>query len=250
VICLEYKDLREKIKDCISIKDDNHFIEYAIVNNCSFLLEDSYTFIQNGKLSFAYPIMRQVYEYLFILFAFDNKQTTINDFAKENSDDRYVSNLKKAVYQRALETNSMKDYSRFKSIMDGLWTTLCERTHANFDRLLIQAYEYDSTLSQNDNLKLEAIIAHRLLEAFFWVTAEHLMDSNKKRDYSIFSGKRPRYDSKIKIPKSDTGIVERLLEIPNVKSVFSKRILKMRDEYIEIKPQIDELIKDEEVGED
>ena len=242
---MDYNRLRKNlITDMMKLKDDNLFIKYEIIFNCSHLMEDVNVFINNGKLSFAYPIMRQVFEYLIIALAFDNKQTTIRDFAKVNNDDKYVFSLKQKIFTKALEDLGKDDNEVFRGIMNGLWKVLCERTHSNFDRLLMQAYEYDEFLNQKETLKLEAIIAYKLTSGLFWMCADYLSGQDNKIDYRIFTGDKPKFNSSIMISKSDLGIVERLIEIPEVRTVFKKRFIKIQEDYREIKPKLDMIALD------
>ena len=238
---MNYKEYRENIKELTLIKEDDLFIQYEILYNSSNLMEDSHKFIQNGKLSFAYPVMRQVYEYIIILLAFNYRLATIYDFAKVKTDDSFISVLKGKIWIKVIEDSGKTKGIIFKDFMRGLWKSLCERTHANFDRLLLQAYEYDTLLGKNEQLKNEAEIIHRLLDALFWICADFLMGKKTdKKDYGLLKGKKPNFEKKILYPKSNNGIVERILEIEHIQTVFSRRFIQLRDGYIEIKPHLEE----------
>lgn len=230
----EYKELREELKNIKTIKDDSSFIAHNIIYNSSFLLEDCERFIEQGKMSFVYPIMRQVYEYIIILMGFDDDILSLEDFISNKNDARFISDLKKRVGTNQLTKVGLKKFTIYRGFMDNLWEILCERTHANFDRLLIQNYEYDEVLSDNEQLKLECKITYNLLSLVFLVCTDVLLGKKNNRSFDKH-GKKLCFDTKVCFVESSTGILERLLEIPNSKSLFKNRFNQVKEAIVELK---------------
>ena|GEM_PF-6102562 len=239
----KYKELREELKDINTIKDDRSFIAHNIVFNCSFLLEDCEKCISEGKMTFAYPIMRQVYEYIIILMAFDDGLISMDEFIKDKSEIGFIGNLKKRIGIKYRAKEGLNQFNAFKSVMDNLWDLLCERTHANFDRLLIQNYEYDEFLSKQEQLSLECSLTFKLLDVLWLVCTEYLLGKKHSIEFDK-SLKKLRFNNDICFIKSANGLVERLLKIPNSESLFKNRISVIKESITEYKKYIK--VKDNE----
>jgi hypothetical protein len=203
-------------------KDSNSIIMINIAYISICLLDDCEDLINNGKLSFAYPIMRQIYEYLIILMAFDEKIISVDDFVREKFPSDFLSNLKKQIIINNTAKQGLKRTENFKLIMMNLWDLLCERTHANFDRLLFQDFEYDIALSKNKQLANESTITFILLEKLIEICINYLLCEKNTISFN-FDSKKIKFDSKININRSENGLFEKLASIPNVETLFRNR---------------------------
>ncbi|PAT01002.1 hypothetical protein CI105_08935 [Candidatus Izimaplasma bacterium ZiA1] len=230
----EYKKIRYELGDISKIEDDISFVSRNIVYISSFLLEDVEEMIELGKLSFSYPVMRQVYEYIIILMALEDNVMTIDEFIKGKNETGFISELKKRVGTKQRAKVGVKKFKLFREFMDNLWVILCERTHANYDRLLIQNYEYDELLSEHQQLKLECELVYKLLSELYLVCVDVLLKKKHERDFEK-QGKKLKFTSDVCICKSSTGITERLLKIPNSKTLFKERFKLIKEGYEEMK---------------
>lgn len=229
-----YDEILKAASDFSDDVSDKTVICDSITNNIIYLLKESTKFIEEGKATFAFPILRQAYEFIILNIAFVSGTYSINQFVFNN----YVENKGaiKDLYNKVLQESGKTEAERTKAYDKAIKDILNKHTHANFTRLLYYLFE---TNSNNNMIRYMVKDAKRLLylvNAYFFsfVKTYYKMDYIKEIKENIeetASDCNLNYEDIILKDK----ILDRILKIPSIKEKCDIESDKFREEFAELR---------------
>lgn len=230
----EQFELIKKACNCINDDtSDKEIIQKMITKNSLYLLEESSRCISNGKSTFAFPLLRQVYEYSIIQMGFMETLLTVNEFV--NADHNLVGRLSEKIYGVTARDSGREKAEEAKEFFKFIKQILNRHTHANVDRLLAYSVENDFGPLGKNFFAEDAAILYDLIELIFLSSMKTLF----KLDFKINKLDLSKYGIKLQQLKSSSeqipDIFSRMMKIESVKLKLSAKKDEMTKTIMDLK---------------
>lgn len=195
--------------------DDKEVVCSLIANNCVYLLNESYECITNGRSTFAFPLLRQVYEYTIIVMGLSEPIISISHFV--NATSKLVGDISSKIHGVISKKQGFDKAEQIKRYFQAIQAMLNVHTHANIDRLL--AYTVESTFGQSgrDYFSADANILYSLVEINFLSTIKDLYKLEIDIDPVDLTQYQKRTRHLISSNELPPEIFNRLLQIEPIK---------------------------------
>lgn len=228
-----YKKIYEISNDFSFELDDEKIIFNLMTNNIIYLLKESLNFINEGKSTFAFPVLRQVYEYSILQLSLDYSICTVREIVNANF--KYLNfTLPEKLHNKMLAKNGKTKANQIKDIFKVIKNILNIHTHANIDRLLYYSSEVHMHQIGKEYLIEDAKLILHLLNIIFLSIAKVHYNIDIQID-DIDTVELVKKANQIKNIILPDNVIKRLINIESIKDKLGNKYNEFKEEMNEIK---------------
>lgn len=213
--------------------NDKEVVQSLITNNIMYLMDEAHNCINSGRSTFAFPLLRQVYEYSIIQVALAEPILSVSEFV--NADINLIGRLSEKIYGIVSRDSGRAQADRIKQYFQFIKQILNRQAHANIDRLLAYTVEHDFGQCGRDYFSADAEILYELVNLFFLQSMKILYKFDIPVQTPDMSKCGLRLKQLISSDELPPEVFNRLMKIDSIKSRLSEKAKDICDAAKEIK---------------